>query len=64
MEQPYSISCDLHGGDYATRAAVSGDIGIHGAGVSRIYGDVCNSCISKLVALIDDNFPKQKLISK
>lgn len=60
MEHPRAFSCDLHGGDFATRSSVSGDIGIHGHNVSVVYGDVCSPCISKLAVMIATAWPKHR----
>jgi len=52
------FTCDLCGKEFPTRAPVRNDVAVMNGEDTRIYGDVCDTCIKKLVGVIDDNFPR------
>jgi len=55
-------SCDLCGREFPAYQQVEGDITVRNGGESRLYVNVCHSCIVKFDRLLDEEFPKNSFI--
>jgi hypothetical protein len=64
MQHPGYWTCDMHGGRFEHHKSVRNDVTIVNGDDSRLYGDVCDPCIKKLVAIIDEAFPKNTIAMK
>ena len=58
MQHERFFTCDLCGKEFPTRAPVRNDMAITNGEDTRVYADVCDVCVKKLVKVVDDNFPK------
>lgn len=58
MQHERYFTCDLCGKEFPSREGVRNDMAITNGEDSRLYSDVCDSCVKKLVGVLDANFPK------
>lgn len=51
-------------GKFDTGREVKNDVALINSTYSRVYGDVCSDCIKRLAKLIDQEFPRNKVLLK
>lgn len=52
--------CDLCNGKFDSGKEVKNDVCLMNGSNSRVFGDVCDTCLAKMVRIVDQEFPKNK----
>ncbi len=64
MQHPSFFTCDLCFAQYDTKAEVNNEVQVANGAETRVYIDVCDRCIKKIGAAIDEAFPRNKYCHK